>query len=196
MATTTTPRRMTREARREHFLDAAAALVEDRGIDAVTMEGVAAEAGVSKALGYAYFENRTDILMALLERELAVYRTRARARMEAATDFEGRLRAAVGSWFDMVAERGHLLGTLLQASQVQAALKPQRSTFHRRLEEFYGHMAAEELGVPEKKATVAAAILIAGLAGVVERWVECGESRTFLEETFVQVALGAMQNLG
>jgi AcrR family transcriptional regulator len=189
------PARMTKEARREHFLDVAAELVADRGIEAVTMEGVAAAAGVSKGLGYAYFDNRGELLVALFKREVAVYRQRTRDRMAAATDFEARLRVGVAGWFDMVAERGQLLGTLLQASQVQAALQPHRSRYYRDLEELYGRMAADALGIPKEKAVIASAVLIAGLSGVVDRWVECKEPRELLEETFVQAALGAFRNL-
>jgi AcrR family transcriptional regulator len=189
------PARMTREARREHFLDVAADLITERGVEAVTMEGVAAAAGVSKGLGYAYFDNRGELLVALFQRELAVYQQRTRERLAVAADFEERLRTVVGGWFDMVAERGQLLGTLLQASQVQAALQPHRSRYYRNLEEFYGRMAAEELGVPKRKAVIASAILIAGLSGVVDRWVECRDPRKLLEETFVEAAVGALRNL-
>jgi AcrR family transcriptional regulator len=146
-------------------------------------------------LGYVYFENRGELLVALLQRELAVYEVRTRERMAAATDFDGRLRAAAGGWFDMLEERGQLLGTLLQASQVQAALAPHRSRYYRRLEDFYGRLAADELGISKKKATIAAAILIAGLNGIIDRWVECEESRKLLEETYVETALGALRNL-
>jgi AcrR family transcriptional regulator len=191
----TRPARMSREARREDFLDVAATLIAERGVDAVTMEGVAAAAGVSKGLGYAYFENKGDLLVELFQRELREYENRTRARMTEATDFEDRIRASVRSWFDMVAERGQLLGTLLQASPVQASLAPHRSRYYRNLEDFYGRMASDELGIPKKKATIAAAVLIAGLSGVVERWVECKEPRKLLEETYVEVTLGALRNL-
>jgi hexosaminidase len=43
---------------------------EEGGIEAVTMESVAARARVSKGLGYAYFDNRNDLLLTLLEREI------------------------------------------------------------------------------------------------------------------------------
>lgn len=187
--------RMTREARREHFLDVAAELISSRGVEAVTMEGVAAAAGVSKGLGYAYFDNRGELLIALFQRELELYDQRTRERVAAATGFEGRIRAAIGGWFDMVAERGQLLGTLLQASQVQAALLPYRSRYYRSLEEYYGRLAAEGLGIPKDKAVIASAILIAGLTGVADRWAECDDPRALLEETYVQVAMGALRNL-
>jgi len=49
------PARLPRNERREQLLDVAAGLILEKGTEAVTMEGVAAAAGVSKGLGYAYF---------------------------------------------------------------------------------------------------------------------------------------------
>jgi AcrR family transcriptional regulator len=185
---------MTRADRREHFLDVAAELITTKGVDAVTMEGVAAAAGVSKGLGYAYFDNADDLVTALLQRELSVFERRGEVAVAEAADFESRIRAAVRTWFDMIDERGQLLGMLLQASQVQA-LQPHRSEYRRRIEQFYGRMAERELGVPRRKAVIAAAILISGLEGVLERWVACGDPRKLLEETFVDLAMNGIRGL-
>jgi hypothetical protein len=42
---------------------------------------------------------------------------------------------------------------------------------------------------------VAAAILMAGLNGVLDRWVTHGDSRKLLEETFVAVAMNGIRGL-
>ena len=140
-------------------------LIVGEGIDAVTMEGVAAAAGVSKGLGYAYFSNRNELLRAL------------------------------AAWFETVRERGRLLGTLLQASQLQDALKDRRSRWHRDFEERWATMAETELGVPRRRAVAAFAILLAGMNGLLERWVDCGDSRTLLEEVYVGLAMGGLRAL-
>ena len=62
--------RLSAAQRREQFLDVAAQLVVEQGADAVTMEAVAARAGVSKALSYRYFDNAGALLVALFEREV------------------------------------------------------------------------------------------------------------------------------
>jgi AcrR family transcriptional regulator len=186
---------MTRADRREHLLDVAAELITTRGLDAVTMEGVAAAAGVSKGLGYAYFENSDDLLTALLQRELTAFERRGEVAVVQATGFEDRIRAAVRTWFDMIAERGQLLGVLLQASRVQQALEPHRNEYYGRIEAYYGRLAERELGVPRKKAVIAAAILMAGLNGVLDRWVAHGDSRKLLEETFVELAMHGIRGL-
>jgi AcrR family transcriptional regulator len=55
--------------RREQLLDAALAVIADRGFDAVTMESVARTAGVAKPVLYGLYPNREQLLHALLERE-------------------------------------------------------------------------------------------------------------------------------
>ena len=101
--------------RREQLLDAAARLVGERGLLAFTMEGVAAEAGVSKALPYRHFSNAEGVLVALYRRELARL---ADAILGAVAGIEGGdeiLTAAVRAYFDEVADRGDLLNALAGA---------------------------------------------------------------------------------
>jgi AcrR family transcriptional regulator len=194
---TTRPARLPGGERRQHFLQVAAALITESGVDSVTMESVAAAAGVSKGLGYAYFTNRDDLVLAVLEQELAAFRGRiADAVRVAGTGFEPRVRAAVHAWFDALTERGALLSTLLQASQDRRPLRDRRNDTYRQLESYWGHLAAAEFGVPETKAVAAAAILIAGMQGLLDRWVMAKDNRRALEDTYVEFAIGGLRALG
>jgi AcrR family transcriptional regulator len=65
------------EERREQLLDAALALIADKGYESVSMEGIAREAGVTKPVVYDLFGTLGDLLEALLERE----ETRALAQL-------------------------------------------------------------------------------------------------------------------
>jgi len=171
----------------------AAELVAAHGVDAVTMEGVAAAAGVSKGLGYAYFANRGDLLLAVLEQEVAALNRRVVAAQNEAIGFEDKIRAAAHAWFDAVIERGGVLGTLLTASQIQRPLKQRRNMMYRRLEEFYGDLAVAEFGIPRDRAVATASILMAGLQGLLDRWYLAHDPREMLEETFVRVAVAGMR---
>ena len=54
---------------RERLIDAAAAIIRDRGIKAVTTKDVAQEAGFAEATIYRHFQDKTDLLLhALSER--------------------------------------------------------------------------------------------------------------------------------
>jgi AcrR family transcriptional regulator len=184
--------RLPREQRREQFLDVAAQLIIDHGVDAVTMEGVAAAAGVSKGLGYAYFANRGELLLALLYRETRALAERSAAGLAAAEDYEGRVRASVRTWMDVIAERGVLLAALLQETQDHEPYNDRRNRYNRRLEEYWGEMAVEAFGIPREQAIAAAAVLIAGLSGLLARWRQVGDDRQMLEDVYVRMCIGAI----
>ena len=110
-------KRMTPDERRTHLLDSAADLLVQQGFDALTMEAVAQQAGVSKSLGWAYFTNLDDLVQALFARELSVLYDRIESAIEAADGFEEKVRAAVRGYFDVVDERGAVLSTVQAAVQ-------------------------------------------------------------------------------
>ena len=191
----TRPARLPRSERREHLLDVAAGLILDKGIEAVTMEGVAAAAGVSKGLGYAYFANSSTLLRALLEREVGKLNERVRKAYSGETTLEARLRAVVHAWFDHIEQDGILMGRLLQATRNDGPHVEARNAYNRFNEKWWADLAERELGVPNSQGQIATAILLSGLEGVVQRWVQCGDTREELEEVFMRVAMGGLHNL-
>lgn len=82
------------EARPDEILDAALRVFDSHGFDAARMEDVAAEAGLSKAGVYLYFDSKTALLRALIRRTIAPMAQRAMTLAEAgAGDPPGALRA-------------------------------------------------------------------------------------------------------
>lgn len=59
-----------KERRRAEIIDAAEELYAEIGWDAVTMDGVAKSARLSRALIYVYFRDKNDLLLAICERAL------------------------------------------------------------------------------------------------------------------------------
>jgi AcrR family transcriptional regulator len=194
-AETTRPSRLPRSERREHLLDVAAQLILDKGIEAVTMEGVATAAGVSKGLGYAYFANSGTLLRALLNREVRKLNERVASAFATEDDFEARLRAVIHAWFDHIEEQGVLMGRLLQATRNDGPHVEARNAYNRFNEQWWADLAERELGVPNGRGRIATAIILTGLEGVVQRWTQCGDTREELEEVFMRVAMGGLQNL-
>src|SRR4051794_22478531 len=90
---TTSRKRLTADERRAQLLDAARAVIAAGGVASVTMDRIAAEAGVSKALVYLHFENTDEVLAAVLENELARLDHDAARRLAKATTFSERLEA-------------------------------------------------------------------------------------------------------
>ena len=60
---------VTRGDTRARILDTAWGLVQERGIDAVTVADIAAATGVSRQLLYVHFENRAGLLRAMARRQ-------------------------------------------------------------------------------------------------------------------------------
>jgi AcrR family transcriptional regulator len=60
---------MSAEARREQLLDVTKAIVSDRGFHAVSIEGAARAAGVSRPIVYGHFDDLPGLLEALVLRE-------------------------------------------------------------------------------------------------------------------------------
>jgi AcrR family transcriptional regulator len=75
---------------RQRLLDAAGQLFAERGIDAASLDDVAAAAGYTKGAVYSNFASKTDLVIALLERRIASQTAVLSAR------FGGRSLAAIG----------------------------------------------------------------------------------------------------
>jgi AcrR family transcriptional regulator len=58
-------------ARREQLLDVTTRLVDERGFHGISIEAVAAGAGVTRATVYLHFKDRQELLEAVIERETA-----------------------------------------------------------------------------------------------------------------------------
>lgn len=106
------PAAAARHARAQHrsaqLLDAAARLMERDGSHAVSMQAVAAEAGVSVGLIYRYFGGKDDLLLAVIVGVLDSFATQVPAAVEAAgADPVHRLAAAFRSYCEVIDERRH-----------------------------------------------------------------------------------------
>jgi AcrR family transcriptional regulator len=131
-AAKTRGRRLPAPQRREHLLDVAAQMLLDDGFEALSMEGVAQRAGVSKGLGYVYFENAEELALALFDREVGAIYARVEEAMSTAYPFAVRLRRALRVYLDIVAERRGLFAIL----QTKLSGRRLTRTVRRRIESF------------------------------------------------------------
>ncbi|MEO0743634.1 MAG: TetR/AcrR family transcriptional regulator, partial [Bacteroidota bacterium] len=74
-----------KEQRRQSILDAAAAVVARKGVDALTMGDVAREARLSRGLVYFYFQDKLDLLDGLAHRAVTSLADRFKAAASAHT---------------------------------------------------------------------------------------------------------------
>lgn len=90
----------TRVERRQQLVDAAWRCVADRGFQNVTVDHVCAEAGVSKGAFYGYFEQKRDLLLALLDDEAAEVDAAMEELTHAPLSGVERLRGFARAMFD------------------------------------------------------------------------------------------------
>ena len=148
-------------ARRERLLDAAAEIVLDQGVGAVTMDGVAARNGVNRAIAYRYFADRDDLLAALLDREYHRQTALIAEGLGPNATFERWLRYAMGHWF----QHGELFMRLYNdhgplAAKAKAIRQADAQVWAVRLQQTFG--------LSPRTALHLAAFMVAGASGAME----------------------------
>ncbi len=187
MAATTD--RLTRAERREQLLDSAAALLLEKGRAALTIEGVAARAGVSKALPYSHFTNAEHLVCALRDRELRRIADAVLAAVTAVHGLEAQVGATIHAYFDVIRERGAILGALQDGD-------PARDESGERVDVlFFTGLFRHQAGLSEQVAHVAAGITVTAIAGAVDAWLRRVANRATVEATLVRLVVAGVEAL-
>jgi AcrR family transcriptional regulator len=186
--------RLARDQRRAHLLDVASQLVLEGGFDSFTMEGVAARAGVSKALPYQHFQNADEILNALCEREERVLDARVFGAFEVGGSLEERILSSLRAYFDALEERGVILTLIhhpLLASRFRRSVLP---AWERRTTAMAAHIR-RDLGLPPDIAATAARIALAAVLGAISGWQQADAPREMVERVAVEMIGGGFRAL-
>jgi len=192
-----TIRRLRGEDRRAVLLDTAAALVAEQGTDAVTMDAVAARAGVSRPLVYKHFTNRDELLAAVLRREASEFTATVAAEVERAEGLEGKIRALVRATLDAVGSHSRVYTPLARSGVRDDTFKREQRTYQRRTVQFFARLAVSDLGLTQEQSTAAMAVLLTGLESVWAQWRArpTPGHRTFLENLYVDLVMGGLDRL-
>ena len=149
------------------ILDTTAALIAKDGISAVSMERVGREAGVSKALVYAYFRNQTVLLQALLLREHKRLWEQQLVAVTEAKTFEELIALTTRTYLRHVQESGGHLQRLMDEPAIAAAVEARERRDQHRVVDFLARALFQASGVPPKIAalTVELSMAMTGAAG-------------------------------
>jgi AcrR family transcriptional regulator len=176
--------RLSKSARREQLLDTAAELLIEQGARGITMEGLAARAGVSKALPYRHFADADEVLVALHEQELRGISDRIGDALRNAPQGESQVAAAIRAYLDVIEERGDILARLrAPGSPAMRAAGGGRTA-----NEFVAGLLRSTYGLSPQAAAVGAAAVFGAINGLVEAWALGHARRREVEAMALSVA--------
>lgn len=185
--------RLEPEARRAQILACAARLVATEGLEAVSMDRVAREAGISKALVYTYFDSRKALLAQLLEDDLdRIQREQGRAAL-GAKSFPDLVRATTHIALVEIERRGPLLRRLLNEPSLTDAVGLVRMRAHHANARYLAQRIRREFRVSLADALQLTEIGL-GLTIAAGDLIQRGKARREdIEETTCAMILGAVR---
>jgi AcrR family transcriptional regulator len=95
-------RRLTYAQRREQLLDSVSTLAADADVEALSVQELAAHAGVSEGLLYHYFPNKQALILAAVRRAADALMNELRAATSSGGSMEVRLFAGLAAYLDHV----------------------------------------------------------------------------------------------
>jgi AcrR family transcriptional regulator len=191
------PTRLSWVDRRDALLTAAAAILTDEPVEAVTMEAVAERAGVSRPLVYKHFANRGELLAAVYQREAAVLQDELATAVRQATSVTDMFRTLIRGALKAQADRGTALAALRAAGGWNHALRQEQRQRDQTTLRYLATHLSRELGVGEPEATLAVTILLGAIETVLVQWRRrpTRQYATQLEAAYVTLVTGGLAQL-
>lgn len=155
--------RLSREGRKEQILDSAKALILKDGLSGCTLEAVAIEAGISKALIYRHFSAVEELLRALLNREY--HPPEGDLAADAAEGFAERVRLGAGRLFAHCNDNRTIVRMLLNDPGVARLLGAANTPDPRHVHRAYAGHAAQTYGLPPELASLGAYLMLNAMSG-------------------------------
>ncbi|TWU42467.1 TetR/AcrR family transcriptional regulator [Novipirellula artificiosorum] len=108
---------------REGIYEAAVDVLTEHGFDGLTMERVAATAGVGKASLYKYFANKQGMLQFVHAKAIEPVMTAVQAHRDSALPADQKLEAMLRTWFEYLGEHQVLFNLFSNDFAVEGMLK-------------------------------------------------------------------------
>lgn len=151
---------MSPEARRESIVEAAVELILATGHSSCTLEQVAIQAGISKALIYRYFSNRDELLKAILEREFETLRGRGLDTIPNKVPVERIIRGSVESALRYYHDRGPILRLLSSDPSMAALTRAGNRSARSSATDYFVNRLSGHFGVPRDVAVIAVTMVV------------------------------------
>jgi AcrR family transcriptional regulator len=146
--------------RRDHLLDAAGGLVRRGGWSALSMQGLAAAAGVSRQLVYEHFDTADDLYVATLTHLFERAYTATVAIVESGTGVDDTVRRSFAFFLDLPAEERHALRSLAVESEAgRPSLARARARLRNRIAAVWVPFVRQQTGLRDAESTALAWML-------------------------------------
>lgn len=185
-------RRFSPEKRRAMILDHAAEVIASEGVSAASMDRIARQAGVSKSLIYAYFENNAELLRELLQRELRRLRRLQAQAAETTSSFPDMVRAVTHQYIAYISERGLILQRLQSEPSLAEGRDP--TDYGRRdAVRYVAKVVSANFDLPMDLA-IACSDISFGIPAAAGHFIESGEQdAAWVEDITVHMIIGSVK---
>ena len=188
-------RRLDPAVRKHMILDKAAALIAAEGISAVTMERVGREAGVSKPLVYAYFQNVTTLLQELLLRDQRRLWESQTIAVSEATNFDELIRFTTRTYLKHAEKNGMHIQRLMGEPSISAVFQELEREGRQRVVDTLAKEIVHNFNVPRDVAILTTEVSM-GLTGAAGELVSQGVvGRKKIEEIIICLFKGSIASL-
>jgi AcrR family transcriptional regulator len=176
-------------ARRDHLLAAAARLVRQGGWTALSMQGLAAAAGVSRQLVYEHFGSAEELSVATLTHLFERAYEATAAIVRGGREPAATLAAAYDVFLDLPAEERRALRALAGETDGRHGLQRATRRLRSRIAELWTPYVRRLTGLEAAEATALTWMLITAGWGLADSIAEGTLSRTRGRELFVRFAV-------
>lgn len=172
-------------------------MIVTAGADAVSMEAVADQAGVSRALLYKHFTNRGGLLAAVYRREAVLLHADLASHVRAATSVEGMYQALVRAALQAAEQRSAVFLALRAAGVWNRELRQEQREREQATVTFFARRASEEFGLAVEQARAVSSMLLAAIDPILHQWRHdpSPEHAGLLEDTYLALVRGGMTAL-
>ena len=184
-------RRLSPEDRRNQILDCARQVILEQGLSTLTMDRLAAQAGVSLPLIYKYFDTRLQLLQTLLIREYKAFRKSFLAAKTTPGSYRDALRGYVDVNFRQFSD-GDILGILLGQADVRKVVDDRARS---RSAPFFIKELANEFAIPPRLAEKIVVMASGASIAAAEHYNRVGGDRDAQIDQTVTFILGGIEVL-
>ncbi len=184
-------RRLSPEDRRNQILDCARQVILEQGLSTLTMDRLAAQAGVSLPLIYKYFDTRLQLLQTLLIREYKAFRKSFVAAKTTPGSYRDALRGYVDVNFRQFSD-GDILGILLGQADVRKVVDDRARS---RSAPFFIKELANEFAIPPRLAEKIVVMASGASIAAAEHYNRVGGDRDAQIDQTVTFILGGIEVL-